>query len=92
MSLRRPIRAKDLPPFDENASCAKCGWGAIRAIYHRTSIEGCPCEFAQVWVMDEHLCRVCERCGGAWCEATVETKAPRRPELRLLGTENGGQS
>jgi hypothetical protein len=91
MSLRGPLDAEDLSPFDENASCTKCGSGRVRVIYHCVRVGGFPCEPERQWVPGEHLCRVCERCGGGWCEATVETRPARRPDLRVAGTGNGGQ-
>src|SRR5580692_10620130 len=75
--------ANDLPPFDENASCAKCGYSRVRVICHSSRTTKFPCDRSGAGVVGEHLCRVCERCGGGWCEATVETRPARRPELRV---------
>lgn len=82
---------RDLPPFDEAASCPKCGCAAVRAVYHECTETGFPCgmEHAQ-WVLDGHLCRVCERCSHGWCEAPVDVKPPRGPMLRLVTALEAG--
>lgn len=79
----------DLPPFDADADCSKCGSDIVNVLFHRSGT-GCRefpcCDPGRQLVKGEHLCRVCARCGHAWCEATVETKPARKPELRLAGT------
>lgn len=83
--------ARDLPPFDEAADCPKCGGGAVRTIYHPGYEKGFPCglDFGR-WVLDGHLCRVCERCSHGWCEAPADVKPPRRPVLRLVAALEAG--
>lgn len=78
----------DLPPFDADADCSKCGSDIVNVLFHRggTGNREFPCcDPGRLLVKGEHLCRVCARCGHAWCEATVETKPARRPELRVVG-------
>jgi hypothetical protein len=83
------IHAEDLPPFDESADCPKCGRGRVRAIFYYGLTEKFPCrsDFAP-WLLGEHLCRVCERCGYGWCEAPADTK----PAARELRAVEGGRS
>ncbi|HEY6492086.1 MAG TPA: hypothetical protein VIZ43_02355 [Trebonia sp.] len=79
--------ARDLAPFDENASCPQCGGGTVDVIFHPIHTRGFPCETATVRVLDGHLCRVCGRCGYGWCEVGLVTKSARRPELKLVAEE-----
>jgi hypothetical protein len=85
------VWARDLPPFDEAADCPKCGGGAVRTVYHLCSERGFPCglDYGR-WVLDGHLCRVCERCGHGWCEAPADVKPPRGPALRLVAALEAG--
>lgn len=82
---------RDLPPFDEAASCPKCGCAAVRTVYHECTETGFPCGMEHArWVLDGHLCRVCERCSHGWCEAPVDANLPRRPVLRLVTAHEAG--
>jgi hypothetical protein len=79
------VWARDLPAFDEDAHCPKCGGVEVRTIYHLSSKRGSLCGFdLGHGVLDGHLCRVCERCGHGWCEAPADVKPPARPVLRLV--------
>lgn len=81
-------KARDLPPFDETADCPKCASGGMSVIFHGCNAKGFPCETIRRWVIDGHLCRICERCGYGWCEAAVDTKPARRPDLRAVPAES----
>jgi hypothetical protein len=70
------IWAKDLPPFDENASCPKCRSG-VNVVFHDTHIKKFPCMDDFTWVLGEHLCRVCRSCKFGWCEAPDDVKPAR---------------
>lgn len=83
------VWAEDLPPFDEDADCPKCASGAVRVLFHSYSTDGFPCRTSTIWLMDGHLCRVCERCGHGWCEAALDTKPGRRPALRAVADNEG---
>lgn len=84
------ILPEDLPPFDEAAGCPKCAGGILDVIFHDGITKGFPCWITGVlMVRGEHLCRVCTRCGYKRCEATVETKPARQPELRVVGASEG---
>jgi ribosomal protein S27AE len=83
--------ARDLPPFDENASCPQCGEGTVKVIFHPVHTRGFPCETARLRVLDGHLCRVCGRCGYGWCEAGLATKPARPPELKVIAGEKDSE-
>jgi hypothetical protein len=57
------ILAWDLPPFDDAADCPKCASGAVRVLFHSHFAGDFPCRTSSRWLMDEHLFRVCVRCG-----------------------------
>jgi hypothetical protein len=86
--MPRYVWARDLPPFDEDADCPKCASGAVGVLFHSYSVDDFPCRTGR-WLMDGHLCRVCERCGYGWCEAALDTKPAHRPELRAVGNNEG---
>jgi len=59
----------DLPPYKEKVRCKKCGYGGTpRTLYREdmvyTSIDLPP--------QQEHLQRICNRCGYTWKEAILE--------------------
>ncbi len=72
-------------PAASAAGCPKCGRPQVTATYHpglrmtpiserlHTYTGDWPCaSLSRRSSIGEHLCRICERCGYAWCEATVE--------------------
>lgn len=91
MSSDEFLWGRDLPAFDEAASCPKCGGADVGTVYHLGSERGFPCGLDHGrWVLDEHLCRVCRRCSHGWCEAPVDVKPPLRAELRLVAANEAG--
>lgn len=60
----RRLPAENLPPFDPDAACPKCGHDRVSARY-------------RVWTgaftqkQREWICRQCERCGFLWDEACL---------------------
>jgi hypothetical protein len=79
------VWAIDLPPFDKDGACPKCGFPGIRVLFHGGKREGFPCWSVVRWILDGHLCRVCNRCGHGWCEASVDTKPARSAALWAVG-------
>ncbi len=59
--------AKALPPFNETATCCKCGHGVIYTQHHNS---GYYCGFRHRVANSEHLHRGCRRCGYQWAEST----------------------
>ncbi len=74
------VVAVELPPFNEHAVCSKCAGAAVGTAYHAAPVGRCPCASAA----GEHLCRACQRCGYAWCEATADAAPACPPALRLV--------
>jgi hypothetical protein len=78
------IWPSELPPFDEDADCPKCRASGVRVIFHSLHMKGFPCMQAlATWVLGEHLCRVCPRCGYGWAEAPADMNASRKRDLRV---------
>lgn len=78
--------AGSLPPFDEHATCAKCGCSVVSVAYHAAPASGFPCASSP----GEHLCRTCERCGYAWREATIAARPGHHPRVRLVDLARAG--
>lgn len=76
----------DLPPYNTQAECPKCGNDTISVTYHSDSVpamlggpDGGPCSRpygSPLPGIGEHLCRRCGLCGYTWCEATLDSNAP----------------
>jgi transcriptional regulator with XRE-family HTH domain len=79
-----PASAEHLPSFAERAVCPKCASVAVGVAYHVAPTGGYPCASS----VGEHLCRVCQRCGYGWCEATADATPVRRSTLRLVRDEH----
>ena len=82
------LKAADLPPYDESVTCPMCCGGMTTTYHGWMDVEldkkhrpVWPC-FTGVPVADSHLCRVCERCGYGWCEATAEAREPGKVTKR----------
>jgi hypothetical protein len=70
--MSRAIAAEDLPPYDSQGSCPKCGETDVSTTYHcgfatgknKATGENWPCNRSGISIVSgEHLCRVCQRCG-----------------------------
>ena len=63
-----------LPPFDEVASCSKCGSSVVTAKHEAdTSHYGCPLGHQQKTIYGpEHIVRHCQRCHFEWEERTLD--------------------
>jgi ribosomal protein S27AE len=67
----------DLPKFNEEGVCPKCGSPSARVDYHRAIASYAPCgvylqEVEQRGLeFPEHLDRTCDRCHYAWTEAVL---------------------
>ena len=70
----------DLPPYDIEARCAKCGSHGAAAVKYVAEVEPPSVTMATWPVVDggfpEHLRRTCDICGYSWVEACVEQKEP----------------
>lgn len=73
-----------LPPYDPQAQCEKCGNDGIDTSHHQVSA---PVSLAAFYSGDpcagrgygEHICRTCRSCGYTWPEATLDAPAPALP-------------
>lgn len=67
----------DLPPFDEDATCPKCGHDDVAVIYEaNTHYRICEQHNAPTLTQPaccryEHFHRVCQRCRYLWAEACI---------------------
>ncbi len=79
VTAAEPASAAELPPFSGQSGCPKCVSGTVAVVYHAAPAGGFPCQAPALPMAGEHLCRVCQRCGYGWCEATADTRARRPP-------------
>lgn len=65
--LDMPIQ---LPPFDPSVVCTKCGYERVIVNYHPEYTD-CGITF------QEHLHRICMRCGAEWAETPLDRVCPK---------------
>ncbi len=66
----------ELEPFNEGATCPKCGHDDISTRYCK---DRRPVELCWPYVTGEHLHRTCKRCGFEWLEGCLDAEDSNDP-------------
>lgn len=75
----------ELPAFNENATCPKCGFGVIRTYFGEAgNWRGNPRQGQRRWYERDVLARICDRCHYSWDESPIAATAPARESASCL--------